>query len=251
MCNASSKYNCPNPIAGVWAPTILAATAVAAAEGSQGDQCRVMLELGFNSTLHEDYGAPASVTAVYSVSRTSRQLNVSLTWRNKTSTRLQEAMTLFNRPAQRQGWRWEMDKLGEWVAASNVTEGGEQYQHAVWSGVRYVNTAQPAAPGGLFLGTLDATLACPVLNNANGTLELEAALHAACNKYQDGPLPTAPKGIGTRTLKDSQIDGFGFNLHGNLFGISGFPQWYPFGVPGKNYQQQDKDTQFRFSVEEK
>ena len=46
------------------------------------------------------------------------------------------------------------------------------------------------------------------------------------------------------------IDGLGINLHANLFTISGYPQWYPFGVVGVNYQEADETTQFRFSVEE-
>ena len=49
---------------------------------------------------------------------------------------------------------------------------------------------------------------------------------------------------------DAMIDGIGINLFANLFTISGFPQWYPFGVVGVNYQEADETTQFRFSVEQ-
>ena len=37
---------------------------------------------------------------------------------------------------------------------------------------------------------------------------------------------------------------------GNLFEISGFPQWYPFGV-GDRHQQEDATEQFRFVFEER
>ena len=253
------KPTCPNPVAGAWAPSLLASSvssvsvAAAAAAGARSESCHVVLELAFNDTLHGDYGAPARVTAAYSVDPARRRVNVSLTWRNKTVTRLHEAMTVFNRPAPRAGFRWEMDKLGEWIPSANVTEGGEQYQHAVWSGVRYAAAAagtdkRGAAPG-LWLSTLDAGLVCPVLNKAaDATLDPETALSASCFDYHIQS--TNPRQSAARQLKDAEIDGLGFNLHANRFEISGFPQWYPFGV-GDQYQQQDETTQFRFVVEER
>ena len=167
VCNES---DCPNPIAGAWAPTVLgfsfdAATAVVANHGGL-QSCHLVLELGFNQTLHQNYGAPTSVTAEYSIDPVQKRLNVSLTWRNKTSTRLLEAMTVFHRPAVRAGHRWEMDVLGEWTSPANVTAGGNQYQHALWSGVRYTNDddSMNPTPHGLWISSLDAAMACPVLN---------------------------------------------------------------------------------------
>ena len=46
------------------------------------------------------------------------------------------------------------------------------------------------------------------------------------------------------------IDGLGLNLHNNRIGISGFPQWYPFGL-GERYQKKDETMQFRFVIEER
>jgi len=46
------------------------------------------------------------------------------------------------------------------------------------------------------------------------------------------------------------IRGLGINLHNNRMGISGFAQWYPFGV-GIRYQKQDETAQFRFQIEER
>ena len=155
------------------------------------------------------------------------------------------------RPEPRAGYLWEMDKLGEWVPATNVTEGGMQYQHAVWSGIRYTPStdanvdasadglatgsavaatpqATPkatatAAPATLFVGTLDAGCACPVLNReADPTLTPESALAKACFKYKVDS--AADPGV-DQQLKASMIDGMGVNLHANLFTISGYPQW--------------------------
>ena len=52
-------------------------------------------------------------------------------------------------------------------------------------------------------------------------------------------------------VTDAMIDGLGINMYANLFTISGYPQWYPFGVIGSNYQAEDATTQFRFSIEER
>ena len=66
-------------------------------------------------------------------------------------------------------------------ALVNFTRGGEQYQHAVWTGgARYASTRG----AGLYLGTLDAGLVCPVLNAAaDPALGPEAALRQACFDY--------------------------------------------------------------------
>ena len=45
------------------------------------------------------------------------------------------------------------------------------------------------------------------------------------------------------------LDGMAINLHQNFFGISGFPQWFPFGV-GDRYQKDDEHLQFRFAIAE-
>jgi hypothetical protein len=218
----------------------------------RGRGCSVALELGFDGPLHREYGAPASVTAEYTVDPARKRLDVSLTWRNKTATRMQESVAVFHRPFARAGHRWEMDKLGEWVSPANVTAGGNQYQHALWTGVRYTTSDDgAAAPRGLWLGTLDAAMACPVLNKvADSALTPESSLLKACFKQN-----IADKGAGgggqQQPVTDAMIDGIGITMYANLFTISGYPQWYPFGVVGSNYQEQDATTQFRFSIEER
>ena len=248
VCNESS---CPNPIAGAHAPTLLGFRSEAEGSLSRGglqSKCNVVLELGFNESLHREYGAPASVTAEYTIDPVQKRLNVSLTWRNKTATRMQESMTVFHRPFARTGHRWAMDKLGEWVSPANVTAGGEQYQHALWSGIRYTTSGEGAsALRGLWFGTLDAAMACPVLNKvADKSLTPDSSLLKACFKQdirnEDGQ---------QQRVTDAMIDGLGINMYANLFTISGYPQWYPFGVIGSNYQAEDATTQFRFSIEER
>ena len=63
----------------------------------------------------------------------------------------------------------QVDKLGEWTSPANVTAGGNLYQHALWTGVRYTTDkdgdgVSPAPPQGLWVSSLDAAMACPVLN---------------------------------------------------------------------------------------
>jgi len=240
VCNEST---CPNPIAGAWSPHLLNIHV------DPVQACRVTVEAGFNSTLHNEYGAPSTVSFVYDIDPMYSKMNVTLTWHNKTTTRLSEATTIFHRPTMRKGYAWEMDKLGEWVAAANVTQGGNQYQHAVWSGIRYVEMSSAAVKKkGLFINTLDAGLVCPVLNQvADPALTSEMSLFKSCDKYNIKD----PKDLHyQRQLTNEMISGFGLHLHGNLFDISGFPQWYPFGV-GDRYQEEDATEQFRFVFEER
>ena len=249
---------CVNPVAGAWAPAVLQWSNHTPL--TNDSHCRVVLELGFNHSLHTDFGAPLTVTAEYSVDPEGKRINVSLIWHNKSATRLQEAMTVFNRPAapsvarRHSGaaaspYRWELDKLGSWVSPSNITTGGEQYQHAVWSGIRYTTVnGTNGTNAGLWISTLDAGLVCPVLNTvANANLTEEVALEKACFDYYD---VRKLSGHGTSPLSDAMIDGVGINLHANRFTISGYPQWFPFGI-GERYQSQDENVQFRFVIEER
>ena len=250
VCNES---NCPNPTEGAHAPTLLG---FRSRGGSQSRSCSVVLELAFNESLHTEYGAPTSVTAVYDIDPVRNRLNVSLTWRNKTATRMQESLMVFHRPFARAGHRWEMDKLGEWVSPANVTGGGEQYQHALWTGIRYTTSVEGStvAPRGLWIGSIDAAMACPVLNTvADPALTPENSLLKSCFKQNIRDKTPAPSlhGGQQQRVTDAMIDGVGINMYANLFTISGYPQWYPFGIVGANFQEEDATTQFRFSIEER
>lgn len=242
-CNDTTR--CPNPATGASAPTLLGFWSDDDKTGDDAvndETCRIVLELGFNDTLRAKYGAPATVTAEYVVDPARKTVSATLTWRNKTATRIPEWTSVFFRPSLRPGYVWTMDKLGGWVSPADVAAGGQQYMHGVWSGIRYTSTSGT----GLRISTLDASMACPVLNQAaDATLTPEQALERACFKYK---IP-GPDGSRQQQLTNAMIDGFGVTLHDNIFGISGFPQWYPFGV-GDHYQEQDESQKFRFVIEE-
>jgi hypothetical protein len=82
----------------------------------------------------------------------------------------------------------------------------------------------------------------------DSTLTPENSLLKSCFDYK---IPNHADKNTPQQLTDAMIDGMGINMLANRFTISGFPQWYPFGVPGVNYQQQDETMQFRFSIEER
>jgi hypothetical protein len=94
-------------------------------------------------------------------------------------------------------------------------------------------------------------MACPVLNKvADSTLTPEGSLLKAC--FKQDIKNKAPGGGGQQQqLTDAMIDGLSISMYANLFTISGYPQWYPFGVVGSNYQEEDATTKFRFSIEER
>ena len=65
-CDDASK--CPNPVSGAWAPSLLSYSTGEPSGAARNETCRVVLELGFNETLHDEkYGAPAAVTAEYEI----------------------------------------------------------------------------------------------------------------------------------------------------------------------------------------
>ena len=123
--------------------------------------------------------------------------------------------------------------------------------HAAWTGIRYSSyeSAPPHAPA-LYVDTLDAGMVCPVLNAAKDrSLTPEIALQESCFEY-DHRFGESGTSNPRSPLNDTMIDGVGINLHNNRMGISGFAQWYPFGVGGR-YQEQDETGQFRFVIEER
>ena len=129
--------------------------------------------------------------AEYNIDPVRKRLNVSLTWRNKTATRLQEAMTVFARPAPRAGHRWEMDVLGEYVSPANVTAGGEQYIHALVQAkpdgsmqeARMDVVARSAVSGTTLI---DFRLSIPPRTGSEGLLRHEELKYARYPVHVDG-----------------------------------------------------------------
>jgi len=239
----TSTQHAPQAVDKAWSSTLLGLWSDTNTRDQLSDSCHVVVQLGFNSSLHKDYGAPLTVLVEYTLNPDSKRLDATFTWQNKSSTLLQEAMSVFSTPTQRAGYEWSIDSLGEWVSLTNVTEGGERYKHAAWSGIKYSSREPDAAA--LHISTLDAGMVCPVLNSVwDSRLTPEIALQQSCFDYggRDGQL--------LRPITDTAIEGLGINLHNNRMGISGFAEWYPFGV-GDRYQKQDETAQFRFVIEER
>ena len=107
--------DCPSPVPGAWTPELLGFWSDVTVEST--GSCRFHVQLAFNKTLHEEYGAPATVLVAYELDPAQKRLSATLTWQNKTSTRLPEALTVFSRPSFA-GHRWAMDSVGEWVTES-------------------------------------------------------------------------------------------------------------------------------------
>ena len=53
------------------------------------------------------------------------------------------------------------------------------------------------------------------------------------------------EGMSPEPFSLDQVAGMAWNLYNNLMPISGFAQWYPFGV-GDWYQERDAASTFRF-----
>ena len=128
-----------------------------------------------------------------------------------------------------------MDVLGEWVLPEEVLGVGttNQLQRGVWRGARYTS-ANGSAGTGLSVDSLDAGMACPIVPSLGS--------HVLGN--------STPMGEGNpqvAVLTPDLVSGMAFSLQHNLMPISGFAQWYPFGV-GSQYQQQDEASLFRFEL---
>ena len=116
---------------------------------------------------------------------------------------------------------------------------------------RYTRSDPVSSHVGLWISSLDAGMACPMLNKAaSSMLTSETAMQQSCFEYDIPVLTNMTKVMNQQQVEDSMIEGIGINLHNNRQGISGFPEWYPFGV-GKRYQKQDETAQFRFVIEER
>lgn len=139
-----------------------------------------------------------------------------------------------------------MDVLSEWVRPEEVVRNGNQYQHAINSGVRFITTANisisdggNAGPDtGFLLESLDAGLACPIVSSAgrSGALTLGGST----------PMGEGVSGDPAVMAPDRQA-GMALNLYNNLMPISGYAQWYPFGT-GEFYQKEDESMSFRFRL---
>ena len=229
-----AEPGCANPEDRVWRPRLVAVRSNGTADVSARDRaCHIVVELEFAEEASAKYGAPSRAFATYTIKPSLRSAAVALTWFNKSTTRLPESLMLAFRPPRQDGFAWAMDILGSWVRPDEVLgKGGtNQLQRGVWNGVRYTR-ANGTAHVGLAIDSLDAGMTCPVVPSL-GLLG-----------------DSTPIGEGNKQaaiLSPDLVEGMAFSLQQNLMPISGFAQWYPFGV-GDAYQAQDEAALFRFEL---
>ena len=102
-----------------------------------------------------------------------------------------------------------------------MVQGGNQCNHAVHSGVRYVVTASrgvngtAAAPIGLLMETLDGGLACPMADPFGA--------HQGHSLGQSTPMGEGMPD--TPTMSKDRVKGMAIILYQNLMPISGYAQW--------------------------
>ncbi len=218
-----AEPGCANPEDKVWAPTLASVWHNCSAGRDDGvGGCRIVTNLRLDPRCHAKYGAPTAVAVEYVLR--AGEVSVSLQWFDKRTTRLPESVMLsfFHRSDT-----WSLDVLGRWVTATGVAAGTTNpWQRAVWTGARVDD-------GSLVVESLDAALACPIVRGV-GLLG-----------------DSSPMGEGNPAFPaaGAAVDGMAFNLFNNLMPISGFAQWYPFGV-GELYQAADEASRFRFVVRE-
>ena len=141
-------------------------------------------------------------------------VDVALTWKDKTATRLAESSWLSfvpSVPRPTKGWR--LDVLGSPVDPLSVAYNGSRHLHAIYRGVCYDDTVDGSiagpAPVRLALESLDVPLVAP--GDAAHLIDFD-------NKLPD------------------LTGGFHFNLHNNAGWDQSAPQWY------------GRDAAFRFKL---
>ena len=151
-----------------------------------------------------------------------------------------------------------MDVLGSAVDPYDVDPKGTNWGHAIWHGVQLTANNGDSSRG-LHVQSLDAAMACPLIYQRDMQGKPTAAAggglngsNRACDGWQ-GSLnrSAAPHTPG--------VGGMGLQLHSNRMGISGFAQWYPFGIKSPYprlhphlapYQEADENLLYRFELHE-
>ena len=192
----------------------------------------VLLRLRMPRKAYEYYGAP-TVVEVFFVLRRSKEtarileLDYTLTWLNKSATLIGESSMIVFKPAGERVSPWSIDKLGSPIDPEDVLAGGNQMNHASWGGVTVSTTR-----GEFQMESLDAAIFCPT------TPEFPHGF----------PLPGATKGL--LPLQRGSVDGFGLNLHNNLWNTN-YPAYYPYYDPyycSNLHSCRDSSLAFRFKL---
>jgi len=250
-----SEPGCANPKAAVWLPSLKRVWSNSTSGsrnqdrvddvGAAAKSCSIVIELAFEPLLHINYGAPTTAYVELELAPANRSLSAALVWFNKTATRLPESIMASFRPKspseEQHPNAWELDILGGWTSPYDVGSGStNQWQHSIWSGARYTRSdgdAGDVTQRGLMVESLDAPLACPIVDGGSGQPGLLG-----------GSTPVG-EGVSQAPHLPNSVTGMAFNLLNNMMPISGFNQWYPFGT-GEFYQKNDTASRFRFRLYE-
>jgi hypothetical protein len=159
--------------------------------------CQFSVTMQFDDATVSNYGAAQEYALNYTVPGTNgAAVDISLTWKNKTATRLSEALFLSFTPLlpASNNFVWAFDILGQPIDPLRVVANGTRHLHAVWDGVGVTANAHS-----LYVKTRDVPLVAPGDNN-----------HLLW--FDGDTLPNMRGGVH-------------FNVHNNLWGTA-FPQWY-------------------------
>jgi len=196
-CN---ETGCANPVSAVWYPSL--SEIYTNCSNTQQVGCHVVTRSEFNSSLHTKYGAPLTIYFEHVILQD--RVKSTLQWFNKSTTRLPESLVLSFRPDCTNERVWESDVLGSFVRTDEVAIFGttNPYQRAVWSGVRLGISENQH----LYVESLDAALACPILDHDKSILG-----------------GSTPMGEGTSPQHVAlNVTGMAYSLYQNLMPISGY-----------------------------
>ncbi|KTD84717.1 DUF5054 domain-containing protein [Paenibacillus etheri] len=158
----------------------------------RADDDKVWAQLEMPADACEEYGAPHQLEIVYTFNHNDFNIDVELSWTDKSACRLPEASWFSFVPCVDSPNMWTMDKLGTRISPLSVVKNGNRNMHAVNSGLYY-----EGADGSVVIETLDSPVVCPG----------EKRLLQFDNTF--APL----------------VGGFHFNLHNNSWGTN-FPMWF-------------------------
>jgi len=191
--------------------------------------CSFVSQLALPAATVQLYGAPKTLFLNVSVPGTAGAMaDVTLTWREKTATRIPEATWMSFHPKtsttkSSSAVNWTFDVLGHPIDPLDVPKGGTRFKHAVWDGATLHDSGAKKEKS-LRLRTLDSAILAP-----GDTAHLL--------KFCHGTISPGPANDTERCGDD--VDpvrgGVHANVHNNLWGTA-FPQWY------------DDDASFRFQL---
>lgn len=92
----------------------------------------LLARLDFPAQAHRDYGTPSEVWLEIQADPTARTIDWTLTWFDKTATRLPEAFWFSFAPALPEGMAWHLLKLGREIDPATVVSKGGRALHATW-----------------------------------------------------------------------------------------------------------------------